>query len=146
MHQDALLKQKNKRFVIRQLTQHGITPTQQRVEIGLVLLTKCQHLSAEQVLEKVNVGNTLVSKATVYNTLSLFVTKGLAKEVYVDSSRILYDSNTRHHHHFYNVDTGTLYDIDAEELELKQVPVPPEFAAIKDVEIIVRVQQAQTAS
>ena len=142
MYQDALLKQHNKRYVIRQLTQHGITPTQQRVEIGLVLLTKCQHLSADQVLERVNASGSIVSKATIYNTLSLFVSKGLAKEVYVDSTRILYDSNTRHHHHFYNIDTGTLYDIDAEQLELKHVPTPPEFAAIKDVEIIVRVRQA----
>ena len=142
MYQDALLKQHNKRYVIRQLTQHGITPTQQRVEIGLVLLTKCQHLSADQVLERVNASSTIVSKATIYNTLSLFVNKGLAKEVNVDSTRILYDSNTRHHHHFYNIDTGTLYDIDAEQLELKEVPTPPEFAAIKDVEIIVRVRQA----
>ena len=142
MYQDALLKQHNKRYVIRQLTQHGITPTQQRVEIGLVLLTKCQHLSADQVLERVNASSTIVSKATIYNTLSLFVSKGLAKEVNVDSTRILYDSNTRHHHHFYNIDTGTLYDIDAEQLELKHVPTPPEFAAIKDVEIIVRVRQA----
>ena len=142
MYQDALLKQHNKRYVIRQLTQHGITPTQQRVEIGLVLLTKCQHLSADQVLERVNASGSIVSKATIYNTLSLFVNKGLAKEVNVDSTRILYDSNTRHHHHFYNIDTGTLYDIDAEQLELKHVPTPPEFAAIKDVEIIVRVRQA----
>jgi len=146
MYQNAILKQNNKRFVIRLLTQHGITPTQQRVEIGLVLLTKRQHLSADQVLEKVNATASIVSKATVYNTLSLFVNKGLAKEVYVDSSRILYDSNTRPHHHFYNVDTGTLYDIDAEQLELKEVPTPPEFAAIKDVEIIVRVHQAQTGT
>lgn len=144
MQQNVLLKQNNKRFVIRQLTQHGITPTQQRVEIGLVLLTKLQHLSADQVLERVNTNGNIVSKATVYNTLSLFVNKGLAKEVNVDSTRILYDSNTRHHHHFYNVDTGTLHDIDAEQLELKHVPAPPEFASIKDVEIIVRVQQAQT--
>ena len=89
MYQDALLKQHNKRYVIRQLTQHGITPTQQRVEIGLVLLTKCQHLSADQVLERVNASSTIVSKATIYNTLSLFVNKGLAKEVNVDSTRIL---------------------------------------------------------
>ena len=141
MHQEALLKQNNKRFVIRLLTQQGITPTQQRVEIGLVMLTKCQHLSADQVLDKVNADANLVSKATVYNTLSLFVNKGLVREVYVDSSKVFYDSNTQPHHHFYNVDTGTLYDIDASRLELKEVPTPTEFAAIKDVDIIVRVHQ-----
>ena len=141
MHQEALTKQNNKRLVIRLLTQKGITPTQQRVEIGMAMLTKYQHMSADQVLERVNAESNLVSKATVYNTMSLFLDKGLVKEVNVDSSKVFYDSNTQPHHHFYNVDTGTLYDIDAAHLELKEVPTPPELASIKGVDIIVRVQQ-----
>lgn len=145
MYQEVQLKQNNKRFVIRLLTQNGITPTQQRVEIGLAILTKPQHLSADQVLEKVNANANLVSKATVYNTMSLYVSKNLIREVNVDSSRVFYDSNTEPHHHFYNVDTGTLHDIEAGHLEIKCLPAPPEFASIKEVDIIVRVQQ-QTRS
>ena len=141
MHQDVQAKQSNKRFVIRLLTQNGITPTQQRVEIGLVMLTKRQHLSADQVLEKVNVNSNQVSKATVYNTMSLYVRKKLVREVNVDSSKVFYDSNTEPHHHFYNVDTGTLHDIDADHLEIKCLPSPPESASIKNVDIIVRVHQ-----
>ena len=130
-------------FVVKLLTQHGITPTQQRVEIGIVLLTKFQHMSADQILERVNSQSSLVSKATVYNTLGLFTAKGLVREVIVDSTKVFYDSNTRPHYHFYNVDTGTLLDIEGDKLEINGLPSPPQSAVVKDIDIIVRVQQQQ---
>jgi len=48
------------------LREHGILPTQQRLQIAQVLLTRDQHLSAEQVLELVNATGKNVSKATVW--------------------------------------------------------------------------------
>ena len=45
-------------------------------------------------------------QATVYNTLNLFSRHGIAREVAVDPSRLVYDSTTEPHHHFYNIDTG----------------------------------------
>ncbi len=128
-------------FVVKLLTQHSITPTQQRVEIGLVLLTKYQHLSADQILSRVNLEANVVSKATVYNTLGLFVAKGLIREVIVDSSKVFYDSNTQPHHHFYNVDNGTLHDIEDGLLEINGMPNPPQSAVVKDIDIIVRVHE-----
>jgi len=109
-------------LVVKLLTQHNITPTQQRVKIGMVLLTKRQHLSADQILVRVNFEASVVSKATVYNTLGLFVTKGLIREVIVDSAKVFYDSNTQPHHHFYNVDTGELSDIGTSDLLINQLP------------------------
>jgi len=67
------------------LENHTIRPTSQRIDIAKVLLAKPQHLSAEQVFGQVNTNGELVSKATVYNTLNLFVDKGLIKEVVIDS-------------------------------------------------------------
>lgn len=130
-----------RRLVVNLLIERAITPTQQRIEIGLVLLTKPQHLSADQVLTRVNLDSNLVSKATVYNTLGLFVRKKLINEVSIDSSKIFYDSNTTPHHHFYNVDTGILHDIDTDAIELSHLPTPPHAAQIKDVSIIVRVHE-----
>jgi len=128
-------------FVVKLLTQHNITPTQQRVEIGMVLLTKYQHLSADQILAQVNSEASVVSKATVYNTLGLFVTKGMIREVIVDSAKVFYDSNTQPHHHFYNVDKGTLHDIEGGQLEINGLPSPPQSAVVKGIDIIVRVQE-----
>jgi len=130
-----------KSSVIKMLTLHGITPTQQRLEIGMVLFRKDQHLSADQVLEMVNTEGSIASKATVYNTLGLFAKKGLIREVIVDSTKVFYDSNVRPHHHFYNIDTGTLHDVAADQLQISGIPTPPDAASVKDVEVIIRIQQ-----
>jgi Fur family iron response transcriptional regulator len=140
MLQEASQKSGLKRHVMKLLNEHGITPTQQRVEIGMVLLAKDQHMSADQVLETVNAEGSIASKATVYNTLGLFARKNLIREVIVDSTKVFYDSNTRPHHHFYNVDNGTLHDIDADQLQISGLPTPPQSAVIKDVDVIIRIQ------
>ena len=90
------------------IEQHGILPTPQRIEVAGILLEKPQHLSAEQIIERLKASDSGVSKATVYNTLNLFSDRGLVREVMVDPVRKFYDSTTHPHHHFYNVDTGEL--------------------------------------
>ena len=61
----------------RLLASRGIAPTRQRVQMAAVLLVRNQHLSADAPLKLVNRDGDLVSKATVYNTLALFVREGL---------------------------------------------------------------------
>jgi len=122
------------------LQQCGIAPTQQRRQIAQILFARPQHVSAEQVLERVNQEGNVASKATVYNTLGLFARKGLIREVIVDPSRIFYDSNPTAHHHFFNVDTGQLEDIDAQHLMLQNLPTPPAGTELESVDIIVRVR------
>ena len=133
--------------IIEMLGMKGITPTQQRVEIAQIMLARRQHLSAEQVLEMVNADRSLVSKATVYNTLGLFAEKGLVREVIVDPTKVFYDTNTSHHYHFYNVENGTLVDIAAEQVQIGSLPVPPEGMVTDGVDVVIRVkgQSPQTA-
>jgi Fur family iron response transcriptional regulator len=126
--------------IIRTLREHDIMPTHQRVEIFKVLFTKAQHLSADQILEKVNRSDSLVSKATVYNTLGLFARKGLVREVIIDPTKIFYDTTTTPHHHIYNTETGTLTDIDAEKLVLGKLPPPPAGTHIEGIDVVIRVR------
>ena len=135
----------SKSEIIGLLEQHDIIPTQQRVEIAQVLFARPQHLAAEQVLAQVNQTASVVSKATVYNTLGLFASKGLIREVLVDPTRIFYDPNTSQHHHFYNVDTGSLVDIEGEQVTLANVPSAPEGTVTEAVDIIVRVRSTTPA-
>lgn len=128
------------------LQSFGVTPTQQRVQIAQVLFARDQHFSADQVLAMVNEERSRVSKATVYNTLGLFARKGMIREVIVDPTRVFYDPNTRAHHHFYNVDTGTLMDIDGDELAVDQLPDLPAGTIADGVEIIIRVRNAPPAN
>lgn len=133
------------REVIDLLVAHDIQPTQQRVEIARVLFARNHHLSADDVLLQVNDDSSRVSKATVYNTLGLFARKGLVREVIVDRSRVFYDPNTRPHHHFYNVDTGALTDVDANQVAIKDLPEPPHGTMTDGVDIIIRVRNSASA-
>ncbi len=124
----------------RVLRQHGIIPTPQRVEIALLLLSQCQHLSADQLRDRIRRRAAAVSKATVYNTLRLFAERGILRQVIVDPTRIFYDSNTAAHYHFYNVDDGTLTDFNSDAVQISNVPELPPGARRESIDVIVRVR------
>lgn len=128
--------------IISRLQDLGINPTRQRISIAMLMLSEHQHLSADQVLARVREQGANVSKATVYNTLSLFAAKGLIREVIVDPARVFYDSNTDYHHHLYNVDTGALSDIPAEQFDMPQLPHLPAGTVADGVDVIIRVRNA----
>lgn len=118
----------------------GIGATAQRVRIACALFARPRHMSADQVLGLVNQRGKPVSKATVYNTLKLFVERGLIRQVIVDPDRVFYDSNTGLHHHFYNEDTGALTDFGIEEISISGTPVLPPDTVHAGVDVIVRVR------
>ncbi len=76
----------------RLLERHGIRPTTQRLRVAEILLTAPRHMTAEQILVSLRSADGHVSKATVYNTLNLFVAQGLAREIHADPERCVYDS------------------------------------------------------
>ena len=122
------------------LRRHGVNPTHQRIEIAYALFSRQEHLSADQVLAIVNDRHSETSKATVYNTLNLFLQQHLVREVIVDPNKVFYDPNTEPHHHLYNIDTGELADIDASSIEISGLPTLPEGMVTERVDIIVRVR------
>lgn len=124
------------------LRQHGINPTHQRIEIAHALFSRYEHLSADQVLALVNEEHPETSRATVYNTLNLFVQKQLIREVIVDPSKVFYDPNTQPHYHLYDVRTGHLADIDADSVRVTGLPELPEGMVTEGVDIILRVRSA----
>ena len=126
--------------VIDKLTDHNITATKQRVEIGLCLFDCDQHVTADQLQERVNKSGGEASKATIYNTLGLFAKKGLLREVVIDPTKLVYDTNTSTHHHIYNLDSGELHDITAGEVGLNKLPELGENLEVEDVDIIIRVR------
>ncbi|MBT8145029.1 MAG: transcriptional repressor [Gammaproteobacteria bacterium] len=122
------------------LEARGISATRQRREIARVLLGKAQHVTAEQLMDELALHGQAISKATVYNTLKLFVDKGLLREVHVDATRTVYDTTTTPHHHFYNADSGQLSDIPLEEVAITALPNPPEGTVSEGVDVIVRIR------
>jgi Fur family iron response transcriptional regulator len=126
--------------VVEMLRQRGVTPTHQRIEIAHALFSRCEHLSADRILAIVNDRACETSKATVYNTLNLLVDRQLVREVIVDPDRVFYDPNTEPHHHFYNVDTGELTDIDEADLRISGLPSLPRGMTVAGVDVIVRIR------
>ena len=118
----------------------GILLTLQRIEIAEILLEKPQHLSAEQIIDRLRTAGSGVSKATVYNTLNLFSDKGLVNECLVDPERLFYDSTTKPHDHFYNLDTGELTDIPAGGIRVTDLPEMPDGGYLESVEVVIKVR------
>jgi Fur family iron response transcriptional regulator len=132
------LEPNTRESVAQMLRAHGITPTHQRIEIALVVFERCWHPSADQILSAVNVRYAETSKATVYNTLKLFLDKALVRELIVDPNKVFYDSNTSAHHHFYDMSSGEITDIPAEGVRIDGLPPLPAGMVTAGVDIIVR--------
>ena len=130
----------SKESIAERLRSKGVKPTSQRMEIGLLLLSEPKHMSADKILSELRQSGSRISKATVYNTLNLFTSHGLIREVPVDPTRQFFDSTTEPHHHFYNVDTGEIIDISQDELRFTELPDLPPGTEAQDVEVVVRVR------
>jgi Fur family iron response transcriptional regulator len=126
--------------VTARLRSHGIQPTHQRIEIAHALFSRMEHLSADQVLVLVNQRHAETSKATVYNTLKLFVETGLVREVIVDPAKVFYDPNTDPHHHIFDVESGEITDIDASDISISGLPALPPGKVAAGIDLIIRVR------
>jgi len=126
----------------RSILEHrGIRPTSQRLRVAQLLLTAPRHMTAEQILAALRENTGHVSKATVYNTLNLFVAEGLAREIHADPERCVYDSTMAPHHHFQNLDTGEMTDIRPEDLVFARLPELPPGTEIASVDVVFRLRQ-----
>jgi len=132
---DAVLTER----VSRVLESFDIKATRQRVDVAAVLLEQHIHMSADEVFTKVESMGSTVSRATVYNTLSLMVERGILAQVIVDPTRVFYDSNTSAHHHVFDTDTGRLTDVSPGEVNIGRLPALPEGKRLAGVDVIIRV-------
>jgi Fe2+ or Zn2+ uptake regulation protein len=103
------------------LRQRGINPSAQRVAVAEYVLHTDEHPSADEVWTRVKARFPMVSRATVYNTLNLFVDKGLLRQFVLTEGRVVFDPKVEHHHHFIDEDTGTIHDIPWDALEVSDV-------------------------
>ena len=141
MVSQVLEPQDSRAGVRRTLEMHGIRATAQRIRMAEVLLAAPCHMTAEQVLAALRRSAARVSKATVYNTLKLFVEHGLVRQVHLDPDRCVYDSTREPHHHFQNLDTGEMIDIRPEDLAFARMPSLPPGTEIAGVDVVIRLRR-----
>ena len=119
------------------LEQHGIQPSAQRVAIARYVLFTDDHPSADEVWTKVREAFPMVSRATVYNTLNLFVGKGLLRELVLTEGRLVFDANIERHHHFIDEATGKIYDLPWDRVKVSRVDRLEGFA-VTDYQVLLR--------
>lgn len=105
--------------MIKHLREHGILPTAQRLAVAEFILETDAHPSADTVWEKVKETFPTMSRATVYNTLNLFVEKGLIQRQLLREGTVVFDGMNSAHHHFIDEETGQIYDIPWDAIEVK---------------------------
>ncbi len=127
---------------IEKLRETGLRPTKQRVKICEVLYKreKTFHFTINELVRKISEENKeKISLATVYNTVHAFKKKGYLKEITLNNDSTYFDTNTSHHHHFYDKTTKELIDLNDEDVEKIQINKILPGKKISSVEILVKV-------
>jgi Fur family iron response transcriptional regulator len=128
--------------VTERLRAAGLRPTRQRLALARLLFDGGdRHVTAENLHGEAEANAIRVSLATVYNTLHQFTEAGLLREVVVEPGRSYFDTNVSDHHHFFCESTGRLQDIPGELIMVGQLPLPPEGAEIRRVDVIIRIRR-----
>ncbi len=128
--------------MIQHLREHGILPTAQRLAIAEFIFSTDGHPSADEVWEKVKSTFPTLSRATVYNTLNLFVDKGLIKRQLLREGTVVFDAVSTAHHHFIDEKSGRIYDIPWDNIEVKVKGEMTGFD-VRDYQVVMRGRRKQ---
>ena len=119
------------------LREHGIQPSAQRVAIADYVLKTNEHPSADLVFKRVAGTVPYLSRATVYNTLNLFVEKGLLRSLNLAEDSVVFDPKLETHHHFIDQETGTIHDIPWEKVQVCNIERLRGFV-VDDYQVVMR--------
>ena len=132
---------------IDKLRSSGLRPTKQRIKICEILFNtqKTFHFTINDLVEKISKSaNDKISLATVYNTVHAFKKKGYLKEIPINSDQSYFDTNTSHHHHFYDESQKDLIDIDDADVEPVKINTKIPGKKITSVEVLVKVEDIKS--
>jgi Fe2+ or Zn2+ uptake regulation protein len=119
------------------LREHGIQPSAQRVAIADYVLRTNEHPSADLVFKRVAGNVPYLSRATVYNTLNLFVEKGLLRSLNLAEDSVVFDPKLETHHHFIDEETGTIHDIPWDKVQVCNIERLRGFQ-VDDYQVVMR--------
>ena len=130
------------KFHRERLRTSGLRPTKQRLAICKLLFNrkKTFHFTVEK-LKKIaeRESKAKISVATLYNTVQAFKEKGYLKEIAIKGNKTFFDTNIKHHHHFYDEDMSQLIDIEDKNISVNNLPKTPSRKKIKSVEVLVKI-------
>ncbi len=100
--------------ISKHLIKHGIKPSYQRLKIYEYLITKKNHPTVDMIYKELLPQIPTFSKTTVYNTLELFMEKGIAIMITIDEKETRYDADTSVHTHFKCEQCLSIYDLNTD--------------------------------
>lgn len=117
------------------LEENQIRPSYQRIKIYKLLSETKDHPSVDTIFNELKEEIPSLSKMTIYNTLNLFVKKGIARTVTIEENEIRFDANTTIHGHFKCKSCGRIIDF---ELDDARLPIPEGGFTVEGFEFFVR--------
>ena len=123
------------------LRDRDIQPSAHRLAVAEFVLSTSAHPSADQVWSKVRARFPVISRATVYNTLNLFVEKGLLRQLTLAEAKVVFDPNVEPHHHFIDEATGAIHDVPWDAVEVRRVE-PPKGFEVHEYQVVMRGRRA----
>lgn len=131
--------------VAERLQEKGIQPSAHRVAVASYVLVTDEHPSADLVWKRVREGFPQISRATVYNTLNLFVDKGLLRELNLDPDRVVFDPIMVTHHHFIDEESGSIHDVPWDRLQVNNLEGLEDYE-IDDYMVVMRGRKKSAVS
>ncbi|EEB36517.1 peroxide operon regulator [Anaerococcus hydrogenalis DSM 7454] len=101
------------------LKKHDIRVSHQRLMILDYLVNNRTHPTADDIYKDLKSKDPILSQATVYNTLNLFVKNNIVSELDFNQSRKRYDFYQKHHAHFICEHCGDILDLNFDIDNLK---------------------------
>ena len=105
------------------LEERGISATIQRLKILKYIEENLKHPTVDMIYHEISKEIPTLSKTTIYNTMNLFVEKGIVSELCVGEGEVRYEINLQPHSHFRCTECGRVCD----------VKIDPKFFKIKKV-------------
>ena len=113
----------------------NISPSYTRVRIYAYLEKDLHHPTVDEIYKALSSELPTLSKTTVYNTLKLFIEKGLAKPVVLEGNEGRYELVRHRHAHFVCEQCFRIFDVEVEKLELNLDTLPGFVVKDQDVHL-----------
>ena len=139
-------KMDNNSIFIEKLRSSGLRPTKQRLEICKLLFDRKQtfHFTINDISKILkNKNHKKISLATIYNTVRSFKKKGHLKEISINSDKSYFDTNTSSHHHFLDINTNELIDLEKGNVDGLKIKKNLPGKKIKSIEVLVKIENSK---
>lgn len=119
----------------------GMRMTQQRLALMDLLFARGgRHVTAESLYEELVRSGAPGSISSVYRGLKEFSDMGLLRRVPNYGSAAWFDTELKHHHHFYSVDEDQLMDVPG-DITVGNLPDIPQGYQLLSVDVLLRIRK-----